>query len=64
MAWLDPMALVWMTMRTSDANGTAVHTLPLQGAWFGLDLYLQWVGFDACGPLGLATSAGLRVTVQ
>jgi hypothetical protein len=38
--------------------------MPLSGAWFGLDLWFQWLGLDACGSHGLATSAGLRVTVQ
>ena len=64
LAWLDPGAVVAMPMRTNDAAGTAELAMPLQGAWFGLDLYSQWIGFDACGPMGLATSAGLRVTVQ
>ncbi len=62
--WLDPMQFVTMPMRTNDAAGTAVQPFALQGAWFGLDLWFQWVGVDACGPQGLATSAGLRVTVQ
>jgi hypothetical protein len=62
--WLDPMQFVSMPMRANDAAGAAVQPLPLQGAWFGLDLWFQWVGFDACGPQGLATTAGLRVTVQ
>ncbi|HEU4420766.1 MAG TPA: DUF4394 domain-containing protein [Planctomycetota bacterium] len=62
--WLDPMTVVAMPMRTNDAAGTAALPMPLLGAWFGLDLYWQWIGFDACGPLGLATSAGLRTTVQ
>lgn len=62
--WLDPMMFVAMPMRTNDANGTAVLPMPLMGAWFGLDLYWQWVGFDTCGPMGLATSAGLKTTVQ
>ncbi|MBL8755140.1 MAG: DUF4394 domain-containing protein [Planctomycetes bacterium] len=62
--WLDPMQFITMPMRTNDAAGTAVQPFALQGAWFGLDLWFQWVGADACGPMGLATSAGLRVTVQ
>lgn len=62
--WLDPTLYLAMPMRTNDAAGASVLTMPLLGAWFGLDFYTQWIGFDSCGPLGLATSAGLRVTIQ
>lgn len=62
--WIDPASIVVATPRMTDAEGTAVVSMPLSGAWFGLDLFFQWVGADACGPIGLATTAGLRVTVQ
>jgi hypothetical protein len=62
--WLDPTVYLAMPMRTNDAAGASMLTMPLLGAWFGLDFYTQWIGFDGCGPLGLATSAGLRVTIQ
>ncbi|MCU0867039.1 MAG: DUF4394 domain-containing protein [Planctomycetes bacterium] len=62
--WLDGSMVVAMPTRINDAAGTGELSMPLQGAWFGLDLYFQWIGVDACGPMGLATTAGLRVTVQ
>ncbi len=62
--WLDVSTVVVAAPRMTDAAGAAAVTMPLQGAWFGLDLFLQWVAADACGPIGLSTSAGLRVTVQ
>ena len=63
-AWLDGSMVVAMPTRINDAAGTGELAMPLQGAWFGLDLWFQWVGVDACGPMGLAASAGLRITVQ
>jgi hypothetical protein len=63
-AWLDVMTILATPMRTNDATGLAELPMPLSGAWFGLDLWFQWLGLDACGSHGLATSAGLRVTVQ
>lgn len=64
MAWIDPTTVVSSVLRFTDAQGTAELVMPLSGAWFGLNLFFQWVSADACGPLSLATSAGLRVTIQ
>jgi hypothetical protein len=64
LAWLDGNSVVAMPVRVNDAAGTAELPMPLSSAWFGLDVYCQWFGLDACGPLGLSASAGLRVTVQ
>jgi hypothetical protein len=62
--WLDPNTFIGMPMRTNDQTGASSLNFPLLGAWFGLDLFTQWIGVDPCGPLGFATSAGLRVTIQ
>lgn len=63
-AWIDPNQHVVVAMRAHDAAGRATLVMPLAGAWFGLPTYWQWIGFDVCGPMGLATSAGMRVIVQ
>ncbi|MEO6593908.1 MAG: DUF4394 domain-containing protein [Planctomycetota bacterium] len=63
-AWIDGTAVVWMTALTTNGAGTSRAGFPLDGAWFGLALHFQWIGVDACGPIGLTASAGLTVTVQ
>jgi hypothetical protein len=63
-AWIDPNQHVVVAMRAHDAAGRASLVMPLAGAWFGLPTYWQWIGLDVCGPMGLATSAAMRVIVQ
>ena len=64
LAWLDGSMVVAMPTRVNDGAGSAELPMPLAGGWFGLDFYFQWIGLDACGPMGLAASAGLRITIQ
>lgn len=62
--WVDSPTILYAWVATTDGNGTSRMAMPLAGSWFGLPLHFQSIVTDACGPMGLAASAGLTVTVQ
>lgn len=62
--WVNSPTLLALTVLQTDAQGSSRLPMPLGGAWFGLPLHYQWIGVDACGPMGLAASSALTVTVQ